>query len=199
MKPVKAFLSAVTSTLFFMNPCHAEVPEEGGGRKREHMLSWKYSSSSTKVTPSGGTSLKVSTGDMKIEYGHNFGWLSLGAGLSTDVSKGTDKHEASASLLHIEGRGHIIENRPGNNLIPYVAIQLEFLSGEAGDGTDTIDISGNAWAISAGLDWFPFGELFALNVNLGLSNADLDYKAPGGIVKADLKGSSLSVGYRIVF
>ena len=200
MRTSKIGLGVALSAVLSFCVAHAEeVPVGGDLRKREHMLSWENSSSSTKVTPSGSSSLKTSSGDMNISYGRNWGWWGAGVGLSSNVTKDTDNDEATASVLYLEGRGNFIENRPGNNLIPYAAIQLGRITGEAEDGADTTDISGNAWAIGVGLDWFPFGELFALNVNLGVTNGDMDYKATGGTVKADSEGTSLSVGYRLVF
>lgn len=201
MRTIKLGIGLFLSTLFFFTTSQAEDSVSSVLRKREHVLSWELSSGSSTMKLEGLDKIKNRSTEMNLAYQRNFGWWALGGGFASDVSKDSDNDETSMTTLAIRVQGNFIENRPGHDLIPYAALELGSLVGETETGSNTVDIRGSGWAFGVGFEWYPFGELFAVNVELSKTNADVKYDMPSSTnrVDADLETTSLSVGYRLAF
>lgn len=169
-------------------------------RKREHTLSWKYSSGSGELEIEGLTgSLETHSGESNISYGYNTGRFEPGIAFYSTVSKGEDT-KSSVGLFTLYGRLNIIENIPGNDYIPYLALAFQSYAEEGESSGIDYDSDGRGLAFQLGISIFPLSEICAVEIGFFSSKISGDFKLDGSqSVDFDLKRSGLGVGYSIYF
>lgn len=167
----------------------------GGKRKREHGLSWEITNSTTKgtTTVNGSSSSSESKkSKYSLHYLYNMGSFELGAGVSKTVEETSSKTDGVE--ISVTGQYDFIENISDNDLIPYIFATYSLLSGKTG----STSISGNDLVYGAGLMWFPFSQIFAVDASFGLGNADVKLDStPQATLK--MENTTFSVGWRIYF
>lgn len=168
-------------------------------RKRQHNFVWDYSSSTSKnkLTASGTTT----TSDSKsgnLEFGYQYNWGIFEAGISASSSAEEDATSSSkSSTFGLHGQWNIITNRPGNDLIPYLSIQIAGATISKIDNGTTLDFKGSGGAFGIGLLWFPFSEIFALEAAIYGLSTSLESSSPSAKLETQMSG--LNVGWRLVF
>ncbi len=169
-------------------------------RKREHSLSWKYSSGRGEIEIEGlAGSLETDSGESNISYGYNTGRFEPGIVYSSTVSKGEDT-KSSVGLFTLYGRLNIIENIPGNDYIPYLALAFQSYAEEGESSGIDYDADGRGLAFQLGISIFPLSEIFAVEIGFFSSKISGDFKLDGSqSVDFDLKRSGLGIGYSIYF
>lgn len=166
-------------------------------RKREHRLSWNYQSSNVKVDVETLPKAESDQGLLNIDYGYNWGRFEIGAGYGFSLSdNGASK--LTTGLLTVYGRLNILENKPENNFIPYLALGVQSYLEELNSTAD-LDTKGNGWAFQVGFSWFPLGEIYAVEVALFASNIKGDVKSGTTTLDATIQRTGLAVGYSIFF
>lgn len=170
-------------------------------RKREHNLAWAYSSVSSRseITNNNATVSEINQTQtaLEVSYLRNFGVFELGVFINTNSSEIEDD-ESTTAEVGVTGRINFIENAPGKDLIPYVFGSLSGVSIEyKTPGIQTVDGNGSAFSGGLGLLYYPFSELFALDVSIGASalkgvvdDTNIDIK---------IKQSFFNAGWRISF
>jgi len=163
-------------------------------RKRQHILQFDYSQSSSQLITSSTTN--STSFNLQGTYGYNIGHLEPFVGFSSsseeNMSNG-DKTNVSTSVFGI--RYNFIENRPGNDLIPFASFGLLSSTVDSVDSGSSTSVSGNGTALAAGISWYPFSEIFA--VNFGVVSSHLSVS--GATFSGDSRSTSVLVGYMISF
>lgn len=168
-------------------------------RERRHSLYWKGKSLTTKSTIStsnANINSESSETELEIDYGYNFGRFEIGAGMSS--SQITEASTTGNTTVSISAQVNIIENSKTNYLIPYIR-------GEVASGRGTMTISGEkintlltGISIDAGLLWFPFSEIFAVEVAYTYAQASGVIKTSPEL-KLEASGSGILLGWRVYF
>ncbi|WP_374027555.1 FimV family protein [Bdellovibrio bacteriovorus] len=170
-------------------------------RPRDVSLSWLYRNDSIERDESQGgstSSSKIKMTKLQIEFTRNFSKFELGAFLSTEYAENDDLNVSTAiggPLIKI----NFIENAPGHNFIPYFAGYYCLAGYERNSSTSSkLELSGNGLAFGFGFNWFPFGELFALNAELSQLKGEIDNDANPKLTVEE-EQTSLQLGWRIYF
>jgi len=167
----------------------------GGKRKREHVLSWEITNSTTKGTTtvnSSSSSSESKKSKYSLRYLYNMGSFELGAGVSKTVEETSSQTDGTE--ISFTGQYDFIENTSDNDLIPYIFANYSMLSGKTG----SVSISGNGLVYGAGLIWFPFSEIFAVDVSVGTGSANVKLDStPQATLK--MENTTFSIGWRIYF
>ncbi|AHZ83608.1 hypothetical protein Bb109J_c2998 [Bdellovibrio bacteriovorus] len=170
-------------------------------RKREFSLGWLYNStnSETDVSQGGasdsGESRKV---EIQIEFARNFTRYEIGTFLTNSYREVEDEN-LTTTVFGALVRFNFIENMPGNNFVPYFAGYLVLAGQEYNSAvSDEYEISGNGLGAALGFNWFPLGEIFALNAELRRLSGDLDNNASPKL-KVEEEQTTVNVGWRIYF
>lgn len=169
--------------------------------KRNHHLMINYDSGRTEVEVTGSTGLYRGEGtsaEIDISYGYEFGywqpWVSLASKL--EKSGGTETY---VTVTGLGVRLNFIENKPGNDLIPYFKIGSGYYN-EDGYLDDTlVNAQGSGGMARFGLSWFPFGEIMAIDISYGSTVAKVDITGTTEVLRADYERTSLNIGYTLVF
>lgn len=170
-------------------------------RPRDVSLSWLYRSDSIErdETQGGSTSsAKVKMTELQVEFTRNFSKFELGAFLSSQYAEDDDLNVSTViggPLIKV----NFIENTPGHNFIPYFAGYYCLAGYERNSSTSSkLELSGNGLAFGFGFNWFPFGELFALNAELSQLKGEIDNDANPKLTVEE-EQTSLQLGWRIYF
>ncbi|HRO66931.1 MAG TPA: hypothetical protein PL182_05155 [Pseudobdellovibrionaceae bacterium] len=161
------------------------APSAAGLQKRDHSLNWSIVYSSMKDDTNGFT-LDRNTMGVAASYLWNRGFWEIGGGFSFSQTK-TGNNEASLNSINGAGRWNFIENKPGNDMIPYVGALYGIYSG---------DLSGNQMAVNGGVTWLPFSEIFAIDASFGYVMEERKGSA-GPTTKT--KGFTIGTGWRVMF
>lgn len=171
-------------------------------RKRDISLGWSYThvyqKSEAKMGGSSNSDEQTVT-RMKIEFSKNLSKFEFGAMLSANREEygGAD---ATMTTLGALARLNFIENRPGNDFIPYVVGYLGVIGSSFNSGSSSSDyeISGGGSGLGLGFNWFPFSQIFALNTELIFASGKMDNNASPKL-EVQLKETTLSLGWKIYF
>lgn len=208
-KPMPATPSVVESPKVVApvvpTPSPAEVSAEASSqaaslahlRKRQHRLNWDYVSGNTKTEVEGSPDVETDSGTLEIGYGYNFGYFEVGAGYGFSLTDdGTDQN--TSGILSIYGRLNIIENKPGNDLIPFIALGVQGYRSEL-DSTTDLEFTAGGGALQLGLSWFPLGEIYAVELAFFASSVEGDVIVGASTREGSIQRVGLSVGYSIFF
>lgn len=170
-------------------------------RERQSGLSWKYSGVTTKTKGTAGTNSSTTKSDeqsFEVAYLYNLGLFEFGAYVDVDHSKSSSS-EGKGTEFGLLAQFNFIENTPDNDFVPYLRADIAALAGTVGDGSgQKMDIEGSSWGMRLGLMWFPFSEIFALDLGYEFGNAKMTTKSSPEI-KFDITKSGLFAGWRIYF
>ncbi len=172
-------------------------------RPRDHVLTWRYSYLYEKhrVTTSGlpnSTHVDGNHSELEFEYARNLSIFELGLCLSGSRNKDNDGDVRLTSDVSVVGRLNFIENRKGHNFIPYLAGYAGGLNIRTEVAGVTSKLDGGYLGAGLGFNWFPFSQIFALNLEYTFYSAGLETDSyPTTSTDTDLSG--LSVGWRIYF
>lgn len=174
-------------------------------RKRQHAMSWHYSSTATKtefVTPaptSTTTKTDMIRGELSFNYAYNFGFIELGVGLGSTTARDnlTDDKDTLGTFV-LQGTVNLIENKPGNDVVPYLGLGLGSLVENFTISNADSRVIGGVATFAVGLKWFPFGEIFALDTSF--SGSSISATSSGATV-GNLDGTlgSFNIGFQIYF
>ena len=170
-------------------------------RPRIHNISLTYGSSTSETqlkVGSNKTTSETEKGELEIQYGYEFGYFQPFVTVNSLIEK-SGSSESKAGGFALGARASFIENRPGNNLIPFVALSFEGISGDVKSGNNTVAISGRGTNLGLGLDWYPFGEIFAFRGLLSSYSAKTDYSSNTNDGTGDMRGSSFKVSAVLSF
>lgn len=166
-------------------------------RSRHNNLAVEMESTSTKITLDGASEKSTQT-KVDIQYGYDFGYVQpFIAVASSDLNHG----DVDVATSQLGCRFNFIKNVPGNDFVPYASIGSAFFNEDNNtDGETIINIEGNAAIVGVGLDWFPFGEIFAIEVNYIAAAGNLNAtSSTASTEKAKARISGLSIGYLLAF
>lgn len=169
------------------------------GRDRGLAYSAKSSQMKTTVGATGSSDESSSTSDLEINFGYQWNKYEYEYGIQVSKDTGSSSVETDLMSFGVMGQYNFVPNKAPNNLIPYMAFQMEYAIGTIEASSETLNVSGMAYQLLAGMLWFPFSEIFCLDLSLGFGNAKLQ----GGNSSIDLdmgsNGTTLSAGWRIYF
>lgn len=170
-------------------------------RKRDFSLGWLYNSTVSETDISQGSSSGSGESkrvEIQIEFARNFSRFEFGVTLG-NIYREIEEENVNTTIFGALARINFIENIPSNNFIPYFAGYLVLAGQEFNSTTATeYEISGNGLGAGFGFNWFPFGEIFALNAELRQLRGDLDNNATPKL-KVEEEQTSLQLGWRIYF
>lgn len=189
-----------SGTVVSVSGGNAKPSNSGALRPRKHSVAYEVSFDTTKTKVSaGGTEVSnTTTKDSKIEvsYTYNWGRFELGGFIGKDVDdEGSSKTDGLS--FGASGQLNFIENDESNPLIPYVGLLVNSSRSKV-SGASNLDLKGTGLSYGLGLLWFPFSEIFAMDLNYAINSTDLE---ADGSPKIEVKssGNSLSLGWRIYF
>lgn len=173
----------------------SELEDEFNGsssrKSRQNSLNWKLRIDSQNYEIEGAykTSYSGYGGAAALAYGYNWGPAEAAVGIS-------HQNSGSSNLLGIglSVTANLIENKPGNDLIPNLGVSLNTLNGKDGG----IEYSGTEVDFGLGLQFFPLSEILAVNLNLIFPNLQLNYKTSPEI-KTKVTGTTISTGWSLYF
>lgn len=171
-------------------------------RSRQHVMTWEYDSgrTKTKLTTGGVTTESTErSGDLEIGYLYNFGSFEVGAAYAFSTSEsesGDDK--SNAGQLGILVMANFLENIPGNDVIPYLGLGLYSYSQDVTTTVTSIRALGGVATVSAGLKWFPVGEILALNTSIYRSAFDVSLSG-SGTGTLEMTRTGIDVGFLFYF
>lgn len=169
-------------------------------RARDHWMSWRYVSSITKVDTTVGSSTtktESKSGELTFSYLYNWGRFMAGGSIGSSISDNSTT-KITATSLSLIGQINLIENIPQNNFIPFTRFEVSSLASEI-SATSTTKGTGSGTAASIGAYILPFGEIFAIELNLGIyGKGDLSYD-DSSKTKQKLEISSFSVGWSMTY
>lgn len=167
-------------------------PEAQNLRKRQHSISYSTELKKSTVATGGSSIGGGSSQDVDLKYTYNFGFYEVGGLAAVQREKDDSGTKYDANSLGIVGVINFIENKAGNNLIPYIS--AAFMLGQSSDNaSDDYDTFGSKYQI--GFKWFPFGEIFAVDASLfgqGFGNKSTNNHY-------DLTESGLNLGWSLYF
>lgn len=130
-------------------------------------------------------------------YGYNFESFELG-GLIGRESTETNLTEAKSLELGVYGQFNFIANNPDHDLIPYIRGEIRHTSLEDGTSSDSVKTKGMGWSGKLGLLWFPFSEIFSVDVGYRFGESDIETSETPKI-KFKVKERGPYIGWRIYF
>lgn len=158
----------------------------GGSRARKHGVRYAAAIGSVKVE-SGNTSATSNITALSFEYLRNFGTFELGGGVEIENSGSN----SSATAFRGIGQYNFSENKPRTDIVPYARGSFGMLSGKSGGSSS----SGTELSIGGGANWFPFSDLFAVDLSLAIVIGNSKAN------NVDIKTNStlVSAGWRLYF
>ncbi len=185
-----------------------EVDTTRNLRPRSKIMTWKYNGSNTVFSTSKNNESSKSSQrdkvDLDMEVGRNFGSFQFSILLSyfssVDIDSDEVKTKTRFSGTGIGLRYNIIENTVGNDFIPYTKIGIFNIKGSSKtDNESTIDITGSASGLGLGFDWFPFSEIFAVNLEFSTINSNVLYSSNPNKIDSKNISDQLSIGFGLYF
>ncbi|MFM6928505.1 MAG: FimV family protein [Bdellovibrio sp.] len=169
-------------------------------RPREWTLGWRYSYSHTRIKVSSGSTSDSSDQngtEMSVEFGRNLSRWEVG-GFLTSANEEIGSSESTATYLGALARLNFIENRPGNDAIPYLSGYLGGATvSRTSSGIET-RLTGGVAGLGLGVNWFPFSEIFAFNAELRIISSSVEDESTPKIT-VDIDQTNLNVGWKIYF
>jgi hypothetical protein len=134
--------------------------------------------------------------DLTIEAGRNFGEYEVGGHLEHSLVD-VDSDKSTTTILGVFGRYNFIPNIDGNDLVPFVRLDLRHGHDDF-DHVSTPDTHTdyNVLRLRGGVTYFPFGKLIAVEPYLEWSSRHYDRSAASDY---SIKEISLHVPFRIYF
>lgn len=176
-------------------------PPEAPLRPRRHMLSFRLSSSTTKLnvtTDLTRSKSEITTSESSYSYGYEFGsFQPFFSGSSQITTAGTAKETASTFSLGL--RFNFIPNRPGRDLIPYAYVEAAGLSSDIDNGATLTALTGSGAAFAVGLEWYPLSEIFAIRFEYAAGQINMTGRSGTQGVLGDGSSRGLTVGYVFAF
>lgn len=193
--PVPSVSAGVTNSGFLTNL-----------RSRARFLSFVFEQKDETVDTTIGLvaqSMRLRGQEISTEFGHNYGL----AQTSVFVNRSIKATDDGTSQLYLENviyglgiRYNFIENSPGNDLIPYVKAKIGILSVRRDDSINKpMNLFGSENALSLGLEWLPFSEIFAVNFQIYQVKAKAKTTYMGTPVEINKDSSGGSVGFNLYF
>lgn len=96
-------------------------------------------------------------------------------------------------------RANFIKNESGNDIIPFAGIGFGFYGESLRIGKYDLGGNGLNAALVGGFDWYPFGQIFALQVGYIVTAADITMSGGSQNASASYRTSGLNVGYVLSF
>lgn len=172
-------------------------------RERKHHIEYRISSTNTDTSAKSGNAASTNTSNestgINVSYGYQI-HPQFQPFISYSLAfKGADTSWSDAGGISIGAIGQLVENRAGNNFIPFGMMSISSLSLDLGAGTTTSKMIGNATSIGVGADFYPFGELVALRFAYQIVKGSLSGRAGIVGVSADIDIKGLMSGLVISF
>lgn len=197
MKTAIASLILATSLNVFAQevPSNPTPEERTDLRKRTHAMSWELARTRTNAkNKNTDAESETSYVQSSISYRYNFGRLELGGSYVSSRSKNEDTgSESLSAILGLIGHFNILENTPGNDLVPYLSLALGSMVLESDDD----DLKGGMAGFGVGLKWFPLSEIFALTAELGGASANIEGGSPN--IELEIRQGYFTVGWALYF
>lgn len=165
-------------------------------RGRDNLLAFEYSVIRTTgeikasyLGPSEEASQDQSS--LSVVYGRNFGRVMPWIGAAANMVKADGGGELTISAVSIGLQVNIIENLPGNDLIPFASIGF----GQRGESGDGYKLSGSFFTLEGGLIWYPFSEHVGIKISLFGNSGEISE----GDLSVDVKQTGFGAGYVLTF
>lgn len=172
-------------------------PDPASLRPRVHRLSFDYRKFNTKIDADNVSLLDQDTIEIELSYARNFGFFEVGGSYITSFEEeGSDEVKVTGAVL--EGRVNFIENVPGNDVIPYIAVGFTRRKDEVDAGT-RLKGDGDGLGIEFGVTWFPLGEIFAIGVSYTSVSVDGWIGDGTTTVDTEFKSRGFTIGYSVYF
>lgn len=169
-------------------------------RKRTHSLNWRYQTISSELSGSQGNLHSSETSrvtELEFGYSRNFGLAEIGLSINSQYTEISGVKQTVPSFA-ISGEFNFIENTPGIDFVPFAAAQIGLIGINLKDGTSEYEVSGSAASLGVGFKWFPFSELFALELGLNFVAGKMDNLASPKL-EVDVRQTDFKVGWRLYF
>lgn len=166
--------------------------------KREHDL-WFDISFNSRRNEYG----KSKDASLKVGYGYNFGYIEPFINyVASAYNDGTSAYSYSGIGGGFEV--NFIKNEPGNILIPFLSLGVDYNKGEEKYSTiwgpRTYDVNAGGVTLGLGLKWFILKENFAVRLGYYVSNHNFNYEYEGEIVETgNLNTTMLMSGFSFYF
>lgn len=161
---------------------------KSGLRKRDHGfdLSTNYTSATAQGSSTASTNLSLSGA-----YILNYKSFEVAPSLSYSSIATGGSSTSTSTILGIQARYNFIKNQPGNDVIPYIGALF---------GTGTLSVSNVSGTVLdtggvLGLTWFPFSQIFAFDLALGMTSAQTDFSG----TKSTTSSTSIQLGWAVYF
>ncbi|WII71089.1 hypothetical protein QJS83_11515 [Bdellovibrio sp. 22V] len=169
-------------------------------RPRENVMTWGYDFYNTKTTEkTGGTSTSdtVDSSRLNIGFAKNLEIFEVGFKLTSSRVK-DDDFEGTQTGVWVTGDFNFVPNKPGNDVIPYLTAMLGAIGYTSESLSGKTELAGSAGAFGVGLKWFPFSEIFALDMSIrGESGTMETDEAPK--IEIEARQTVFNIGWRIYF
>lgn len=178
------------------------TPTGGLLRKRTHNLALEFANNTIKVKTKD-TSVTVDGRSIGAAYFYNLGFIEVGVAASTAVSDSTAKKSTITQTIFAL-KGNLIKNEPGNDWIPFGVLgfgkYLEDIDDRTSANSDNVT-DGNVLGLGLGLSWFPFGELFSIEISATHLRGSLSYSGNPdiGSKSIDAEKTTFSISYVLSF
>lgn len=177
-------------------------------RARDNLVSFDYKQTDTDINGNSGgiesptTKNRVKTAE--VELGRNFGYFQttlLLSGLIESLDDGTGNTERTkSSSIGLGLRYNFIQNVPGNDIIPYVKLDLNAITvNSSNDVSSPMNLNGTLSRAGLGVEWFPFSQIFAVDFKLYQSKDGLKAKYKGVPVDISSETTGSSIGFNLYF
>jgi hypothetical protein len=186
----------------------AVVDQTKNLKARDHVLSFDYKQIDSDINGNSGgiesptTKNRVKTAE--VELGRNFGYFQttlLLSGLIESLDDGTGNTERTkSSSIGLGVRYNFIQNVPGNDVIPYVKLDINALTvNSSNDVSSPMNLTGTLSQAGLGVEWFPFSQIFAVDFKLYQSKDGLKAKYKGVPVDISSETTGSSIGFNLYF
>ncbi|MFP5520575.1 MAG: hypothetical protein ACLGGX_11770 [Bdellovibrionia bacterium] len=164
-KGILVAMLIMSSVAFAQEEATAEGKTVAGDlRERNHEISW--ASGFNYSYNEDANELEDTRINVDVSYLRNWGRFGLGLGVKyTEVTREDESavlEESKSTRYLLTGRVNFIEDKVGNDVIPFLSASIG--SGSVDNGGTSVDQSITKLAL--GLKWYPLREIFALHGEL---------------------------------